>query len=238
MKKFSSYRLNVCLCIFFSALTFGVNVPASVSSQEASIQLNAIYHTYCNTPSDINEHIPHLRRLSQECSSVVEIGIRDVVSTWGLLQGLAESTSPNRKYTGVDLRQPPSHALQLAQRLATDNGISFEFVEGNDMTLDLGPMDLLFIDSLHTYCHLTYELEKFSPMVQKYIAMHDTSAPWGDRNDDQYWGDYSEYPEWFDRTKAGLWPAVEDFLSRHPEWQLKERHLNNHGFTILMRTPN
>jgi len=93
---------------------------------------------------------------------------------------------------------------------------------------------LLFIDSLHTYCHLTYELEKFSPKVSKYIAMHDTS--WDPTIDDPaYYGDYSEYPPEYDRTKRGLWPAVVDFLKRHPEWTLHERRLNNYGFTILKR---
>jgi hypothetical protein len=104
------------------------------------------------------------------------------------------------------------------------------------MTLDIPPVDMLFIDSLHTYCHLTCELEKFSPKVGKYIAMHDTSAPWGMMDDDQYHGDYSEYEPSFDRTKRGLWPAVVDFLGRHPEWSLYQRNLYSHGFTVLGRT--
>jgi cephalosporin hydroxylase len=103
------------------------------------------------------------------------------------------------------------------------------------MTIEIPSTDLLFIDSLHTYCHLTYELEKFSPHVRKYIAMHDTSEPWGTVDDTEYGGDYSEYPAAFDREKRGLWAAVEDFLSRHPEWRLLERRLNNHGFTVLER---
>jgi len=103
------------------------------------------------------------------------------------------------------------------------------------MTIEMEPVDMIFIDSLHTYCHLTYELETFSPKVAKFIAMHDTSEPWGDAEDDTYHGDYSEYPAWIDRTKKGLWPAVEDFLARHPEWKLKSRVFNRHGFTVLER---
>jgi hypothetical protein len=103
------------------------------------------------------------------------------------------------------------------------------------MYVDIEPTELLFIDSLHTYAHLTYELEKFSPKATKYIAMHDTSAPWGDTDDDEYHGDYSEYPPEIDRTKRGLWPAVLDFLNKHPEWTLKERRENSHGLTILQR---
>ena len=124
----------------------------------------------------------------------------------------------------------------MAYNLAQENGIDFSFWAANDMQIDLPPVDMLFIDSLHTYCHLTYELEAFSSKVQKYLCFHDTSDPWGNRDDDAYWGNYSEYPSWIDRTKRGLWPAVSDFLERHPEWSLLERRTNNHGFTILKRS--
>jgi len=69
--------------------------------------------------------------------------------------------------------------------------------------------------------------------------MHDTSDPWGTIDDfQQYSGDYSEYPPEIDRTKRGLWAAVEDFLVRHPEWKLRERRLNCHGLTTLERIAN
>jgi len=51
----------------------------------------------------------------------------------------------------------------LAKRLSLGNGIAFEFWQANDMDVDIHSADMLFIDTLHTYCHLTYELEKFSP---------------------------------------------------------------------------
>ena len=42
-----------------------------------------------------------------------------------------------------------------------------------------------------------------------------------------------------DKNKRGLWPAIEDFLARHPEeWVLQERRFHNHGFAILKRISN
>lgn len=191
------------------------------------------YMRHCSQPSDINEHIPKLRQLASNCSSVVEIGVRNIVSTWGILVGLAESSEHNPTYLGIDLHYPPFNELFLADELAETNGVSFNFLEANDLDVDIEPTDMLFIDSLHTYRHLTYELEKFSPKVKKYIALHDTSAPWGDQDEPFLDESMREYPSHIDRTKRGLWPAVMDFLATHPEWTLKHRYLNNHGFTIL-----
>ncbi len=193
------------------------------------------YQRVCEMRSDIREHLPLLRDLALECSSVVEIGMREMVSTWAILQGLSENVSDKRSYHGIDIAVPPLNTLSLAKKLMKENGVTFVFWPENDMNIDIPFTELLFIDSLHTYCHLSYELEKFSPKVAKYIALHDTSEPWELLDDTEYRGDYSEYPEFIDRTKRGLYPAVEDFLTRHPEWVLHERRFNDHGFTILKR---
>lgn len=129
----------------------------------------------------------------------------------------------------------PENLLNLAKHLAADNGIVFHFIQGNDMQIDIAPTDLLFIDSLHTYCPLTYELEKFSSQVNKFIAMHDTEEPWGGVDDSEYKEDRSEYPPHINRQKRGLAVAVGDFLTTHPEWGVYAHYANNHGFTILKR---
>lgn len=35
--------------------------------------------------------------------------------------------------------------------------------------------------------------------------------------------------------ERGLWPAVEEFLAEHAEWQLEKRYTNNNGLTVLAR---
>jgi hypothetical protein len=223
MKNRVLFFLTLCMSLFLDART------------EASNELGLRFEEACNSPSDICEHVPLLYQLSKEVSSVIEIGMRGMVSSWGILQGLSESPSSYRSYIGIDICAPPSETLNAAQRLAHAYGIEFTFLQGNDMDIDIPETDCLFIDSLHTYCHLTYELEKFCPSVRKYIAMHDTSPPWESVDDSEYHGDFSEYPACIDRNKRGLWPAVEDFLQRHPEWKLVARYINCHGFTILER---
>lgn len=209
-------------------------LPAKEGGGEEGGDLAALYVRSRDTPSDINEHLPVHLQLASECDSVVEIGVRSMVSTWGLLHGLR----PGGAYTGIDLALPNLHVLMLAKTLAERKGLGFRFFARNDMTIapkEIGPVDMIFIDSLHTYCHLTYELERFAHLAGKYLTFHDTSAPWGDRDDSEYHGNRSEYPGWYDKNKRGLWPAVCDFLENHPEWTLQERRLNNHGFTVLRR---
>lgn len=198
-------------------------------------QLQKMYEKHTTEWSDIYEHLPTLRDLAKECPMVAEIGVRSMNSTWGVLLGLSENPSPFRSYLGIDLNLPPVEIFHKAKNLAVRNHIAFDFRVANDMDIDIEPVDLLFIDSLHTYAHLTYELEKFSPKTKRYIALHDTDAPWGNVDDHEYHGDFSEYPPHIDRTKRGLWPAVSDFLDSHPEWKLHRRYRNNHGFTILVR---
>ena len=215
--------------IFITCLFYTVNMWAAFSQE-----LWQQYEEHCRQPSDINEHIPTLRQLASESASAVEIGIRGIVCTWGILQVLSESKSEKPVYLGIDIASPPDNALNLVKRLAEDGNVSFMFWLADDFEIDINETDLLFIDSYHTYAHLTYELEKFSPKVRKFIAMHDTSEPWGEENE-PFYGYLPPYPSHINLSKKGLWPAVEDFLARHPEWTLKQRYFNNHGFTVLER---
>ena len=228
-----AFRHTIRVIGYFFLTTCASDVYGS-RADYTELRKNYLDFSYKFT-SDICEHIPTLHDLSTQCTSVVEIGIRDMNSTWGILSGLSDNGSREKIYLGIDLVSPPEETLSKVRRLAQGCGITFLLCLQNDMTIKMEPVDMIFIDSLHTYCHLTYELETFSPKVAKFIAMHDTSEPWGDAEDDTYHGDYSEYPAWIDRTKKGLWPAVEDFLTRHPEWKLKSRVFNRHGFTVLER---
>lgn len=222
----------ICLLTCLSGVLTAETNPSNL----AELGLKMQYTQRCQTPSDINQHLPHLRRLAMKCSSVVEVGVASMNSTWGILQGLSESPDENKSYKGIDLYRPNEEMLNYAKAIANEHGVAFSFVQGNDINpnVDIEISDMLFIDSLHTYAHLTTELEKFSPKIRKFIAMHDTSEPFAYEGEG-YNGDYSEYPDSVDRQKRGTWPAIWDFLVRHPEWKLQERHFNNFGFTVLKR---
>ena len=188
-----------------------------------------------------SEHLPVLRAFAAECASVTEIGLAKMDSSWGLLQGLSESSSPERTYLGIDCVSPPIGILNQAKILAEQAKISFTFLNANDLYIErLDPIDLLFIDGLHNYCHLLYELERFSSQVGKYIVMHDTDEPWGNRDERASTEDYAKYfPEIpvgvIDWSKKGLKAAIVAFLKRHREWEFYEHRPNSNGLTTLRR---
>jgi hypothetical protein len=203
-------------------------------------ELNETYKYHCLNPSDINALLPTLEKYSRECSSILEIGVRSMVSTWAFLHGLANNNKSDPKiYTGLDLELPPPQQIELAKRLCDSNNIQFNFCKANDIYVSIkSPVDMVFIDSLHTYNHLTFELEKFCPYASKYICFHDMDDPWGFR-DEYYGGNYTEYPRYFtaDLNKHGLLKALQDFLARHKEWELVEHLTYSHGFAAIRRKP-
>jgi hypothetical protein len=201
--------------------------------------LNIVCDYYCRNPSDISEHLPVLRDRTRECGAVVHLGASNLVATWALLAGLSQSSASQKSYIGLDVRECADPLnFKVLHLCAQHHDIGFGFIVDKNEFKMKPECDLLFIDALHTYPHLTAELEHFHHKVAKYIIMHDTSAPWGHQDEAITTSEQrKQYPVCVDYRKQGLWPAVEDFLQRHPEWALKERRLNCHGLTTLVRVP-
>jgi len=167
--------------------------------------LETEYHRACNTPTDINLHLPRLRALAKECSHVTEMGVRDGQSTRALLV----EDIVLRSY---DLFLDPNvgHLFTIAAQGAGRNMV-YQF--GNTLVMDIEPTDMLFIDTDHTYAQLSQELARHHGNVRKYLAFHDTHDPFG----------------------LELLPAILHFLAAHPEWKVKSHTIENHGFTVLER---
>ena len=183
--------------------------------------LEKIYENKCATALDINEHLPTLRRYTEGCDTVVEMGVRSIVSTWAFLLG-----NP-KKLVSVDIVHPRTYInhdpsgcnLELVYEIAKGRNIEFEFIEADTLKMDPIECDFLFIDTLHDYDQLKEELRIHSSCVKKYIGLHDTET-------------FSINGE--TRGKEGIWRAVEEFLSQGG-WEIKERFTNNNGLTILSR---
>jgi predicted O-methyltransferase YrrM len=137
-------------------------VTASVSSVDAR-------------DDDISEHLPLLSLLVTEfrLKQIVELGTRSGNSSLTLL---AAAKSIGGKVLSMDI-QP----CELAQQRVASAGLGdwWTFRNVDDLRVPDSeipePIDLLFIDTWHTYNQLTAELKKYTPRLRpgSWIAIHD-----------------------------------------------------------------
>jgi hypothetical protein len=206
------------------------------------IRLENKYRELCDTPSDINEHLPTLFYYSSQCQSAIELGVRGVVSTYAILYGLFLNNSNKKKLLLNDIT--PCNITDIIE-ISNELEIDLNYQWLNDLEMNITEnYDLTFIDTFHVYGQLKRELDKFSKITNKYIIMHDTTVdeqygeiirmfPYQERynNEAQHMSKITNIPE--NELLIGLCPAIEEFLDSHPEWTLCKRYNNNNGLTIL-----
>jgi hypothetical protein len=167
------------------------------------------YAALAAAPSDINEHLPLLKQYAAECDTIVELGVRYIVSTWALLAGKP------KMMISVDITHPKDYGgnLDEVEHACEEEDIVFTFIQADSRTINLPEHDFLFIDTIHTGEHLKAELEKHAHKARKYIGFHDTHLE-GDTE---------------------MMDTINQFITLNPEWKIREDHKNNNGCTILAR---
>lgn len=165
----------------------------------------------CDTVSDINQHLPYMRSLAQQCQHITEMGVRWGVSTRAWLH----SDAVLRSYD-ISVNPDIRKLFDVAQMLGKDAVIH----ETDVLTVHIDETQLLFIDTLHTYGQLRAELERHGNRSTKYLVFHDTHT-FGHR-DEQGSG-------------PGLQLAISEWLARNPHWQLIHETQNNNGLMVLER---
>jgi len=195
------------------------------------------YKIKCEQKSDINEHLPVLYNYSKDCESVLELGVRGVVSTWAFLYGLVNNNKQRKLLFLNDINPCNVNEIMKCCR-ETNVELVYEWKNCLDINLSKN-VDLLFIDTWHVYGQLKRELSKFHSKVNKYIIMHDTTVDeWqGEtirmRFNAELQSKQTGIP--VEEINKGLWPAIDEFLENNSNWKIKERFINNNGLTILMR---
>jgi hypothetical protein len=123
-------------------------------------------------PSDIRDHLPRLRREAR--GTVLELGVRGGASTSALLAGIEERGGT---LWSVDINAGCRHAF--------DGHPQWHFVAADSRDTDAvvaaglpASLDVLFIDTIHTYEHVHEELEAWADRVRRggIILVHDTDS--------------------------------------------------------------
>lgn len=196
------------------------------------------YNLYCRKKSDINEHLPTLFKYALECNTILETGVRAIISSYALVYGLVSNNlSGKKKLLLNDIKKCDTRRFHSITR-KLDIDIEFQWINNLDLELKHN-YDLIFIDTWHVYGQLKRELAKFSKYANKYIIMHDTTV-------DEIYGESIrrkrdakkqslESGFSVEEIQKGLGPAITEFLASTDEWVLKEKFTNNNGLTVLER---
>jgi len=174
------------------------------------------YARLCAEESEINEHLPTLRRLAEECDVVVEFGTWFCKATTALALGARRKFITCDHLVWGDVEEIKRH-IELLASLA---GRKFTFIRADTASPGIfESCDLLFIDTLHNYGQLRVELALHGNKASKYLVLHDTVS-FGAVGDD---------------GQAGLQPAIDEFLAANPHWRVQAFYPNNNGLTVLKR---
>ena len=169
------------------------------------------YQRSCDTVSDINQHIPMLWELAQQCDHITEMGVRTGVSTRAWLR----SDAVLRSYD-IEIHPPVAKLFDIAQYLGKDAVL----IKADTRKIGIDPTDLLFIDTAHKYDQLREELTLHADRAGKFLVFHDTTT-FGYIDDDQ--------------RGPGLMPAITEFLAGNPHWKIYYRTEINNGLVVLKR---
>ncbi len=168
------------------------------------------YRQACLSASDMQEHISWISELTLECNHATELGVGSAQSTRGFLRQDIEMHS-------YDIHIYPETQTYFDAAKAGGRNVTLHVEDTRTTTI--APTDIMLVDSYHSYEQVKIELDLHASKVRKYILFHDTTL----------FGDVGQGGE------KGVWPAVEEFLDTHPEWQLVERRTNCNGMTLIKR---
>ena len=168
------------------------------------------YQDACARDSDIHEHLPIISELTSQCTHATELGVGWAQSTRAFLRHDVEMHSYEYK---------PLPGIPEYFEAARNAGRNVTLHVDDTRKVEIAETDIMLVDSLHIYEQVQKELQLHADKAKKYIVFHDTTSF---ENNGEFGG-------------RGIWPAIQEFMDSHPEWQMKHRYTNNNGLTVLQR---
>jgi predicted O-methyltransferase YrrM len=183
-------------------------------NQSDTLSLRAWCSYAIRKTSDINEHLPMLSFLAEQCDHVTEFGVRTGESTLAFLHGLRGKHDAHLRSYDIN---DDYRVKQSFQPLTKTDWI---FVTASTLTISkIEPTDLLFIDTLHNFTQVSQELALHGDQSKRWIAFHDTET-FGTVGDD---------------GGEGINKAIHEFMDARPEWRVVYHTHRNNGLTVIER---
>lgn len=176
------------------------------------LSLEQIWKQHQRQKKDMAGHMTYLTGLAEQCSTVVEFGVRWGQSTACFLMGGADVVS-------YDLHswKKTQHMFNTAMEGKPN---TWTFIKGDSRYIDIPNCDILFIDTAHNGDVIFRELCLHHKKVKAngIIVMHDT-----------------EFCKEDGKHGAGMGAGIQQFLNEHPRWSIKAHFKHSFGLTVLER---
>lgn len=150
-----------------------------------------------------------IREKIQGCESYTELGVNQGTT---LAIPLLHNTPTVNGYD-ISLK-PYNFARHHFEQYAKENNINFTAHEADTLKCVIQPTDVLYIDTVHQYNHLTKELARHSEQAKKYIIFHDTIIS---------------------QSRPNLKQAVLDFVKNNTMWEIVIDCQKSVGFMTIKR---
>lgn len=197
------------------------------------------YRTHKSRASDINRYFDILQHLSTKCDHVTEVGTRQVVATWAMMQGRPKT------FRQVDYYPWPNQKKFVNDMAKNCPDYDYHFAFGSSLAVPIEPTCMMLLDTWHSYEQVWKELWRLHHLVSDYIVLHDTTS-FGtkDEKDGSCSTTYQEpgqtrcTPEYNTvESEHGIWAAIANFVAMSPEWQVAGRDVSPQlaGLTVLRR---
>ena len=154
---------------------------------------------------DFSSRMDAMQNLFKDVKTITELGTFQGCSTSAWLK-----LRPKKLIT-IDIK--PYLDKDIFEIAAKEIGVHFEYIIADDMTINIEPCDLLFIDTSHTEEHTYQELKRHGNKALKYIAFHDVVEP-----------------------KHQTMPGIKRYLQENiNKWEIFYKDLVGDGFLVLKK---
>jgi len=183
-------------------------ISAKIDADTLSIYYAKLY-TLQSDAHSIDYMLVHdeIRKRLDGCDSYTEFGINQGAT---LAAAMLENPLTVRAY---DIKFGwYTQAADLFERYAAEYEIHYGATEISTLDCVIDPVDVLYIDTLHEYEHLTKELARHGDKANRFIIFHDTFA------------------------QSGLKRAVHQYVKTHKEWSIVTECDVSVGFMTIEKT--
>jgi predicted O-methyltransferase YrrM len=153
---------------------------------------------------DMSSRMDFIQLMFKGVKTITELGTFQGCSTSAWLK-----LEPKKLLT-VDINRYLDE--EIFKQAAKEINVDFKYIIQDDLTINLDPCELLFIDTSHVEEHTYLELQRHSDKATQYIVFHDIVEP-----------------------RFGTMPGIRRWWKNNPQWIEKYKDLNECGFLVLQK---